>query len=157
MDGNNERKVTALMQQAPVPWQSPRLVESNNHNPAAVPRVAKEYATLPRVLERTCMDTTGRPSPQQPDNPRQSSRIAKLQRKVAADNVESLRPERGTTSPQSSPAQNTRSITTVARPNCSTKVRTLKQEMVLACIETYVKITQTPLQPAGLSNKNPPL
>ena len=67
MDGNNERKVTALMQQAPVPWQSPRLVESNNHNPAAVPRVAREYAMLPRVLEKMGMDTMDRSSPQQPN------------------------------------------------------------------------------------------
>jgi hypothetical protein len=63
MDGNNERKVTAPMQQTPVPLQSPRLAESNNHNPAAGPRVVQEYATLPRVLEQTCMDTTSRPSP----------------------------------------------------------------------------------------------
>jgi hypothetical protein len=70
MDGNDESKVTAPTQQTPVPQQSPRLVESNNRNPAAVPRVAREYALLPRVLERTYMDTTGRPSPQQPDGSR---------------------------------------------------------------------------------------
>ncbi len=93
MDRNNERKVTAPMQQVPVPWQSPRLVESNNHDPEAVPRVAREYAILPRVLERTCMDTMGRPSPQQPDGPRQSSRIAKLLRKIAAANVGNLHPK----------------------------------------------------------------
>ncbi len=29
------------MQQAPITRQSPRLAESNNHNPAAVPRVAR--------------------------------------------------------------------------------------------------------------------
>jgi hypothetical protein len=67
MDVNNERKITASMQQAPIPQQSPRLAESNNHNPAAVPRVAGEYAMLPRVLERTDMDTTDKSSPQQPD------------------------------------------------------------------------------------------
>ncbi len=50
-DGNNERKITAPMQQAPIPPQSPRLVENNNHDPAAVPRVAQEYAMLQRVLE----------------------------------------------------------------------------------------------------------
>ncbi len=90
-DGNDERKVMAPTQQAPVPWQSPRLEESNNHDPAAVPRVAQEYAILPRVLESMCMDTTEymyprheilgdgkavipapmhRPSPQQPKGPR---------------------------------------------------------------------------------------
>ncbi len=69
-DGNDERKITAPMQQAPMPRQSPRLAESNNHNPAAVPRVAREYAMLPRVLEKMGMDTTDRSSPQQPDGPR---------------------------------------------------------------------------------------
>jgi hypothetical protein len=150
-DGNDERKVTAPMQQAPIPRQSPRLVERDNHYPAADPRVAWEYAILPRVLEKTCMDTTDGPSPQQPDSPRQSSRIAELQRKIRAANMGNLRPVRGTTSPQSSLAQNTHSKTTLARPNCTTEVRTIEQEIVLACIETYVEVTQIPLQPAHLS------
>ncbi len=50
-------------------------------------------------------------------------------------------------SPQSSPAQNTQSKITVARPNCTTEVRIIKQEMVLACIEIYVEVTQTQFQP----------
>jgi hypothetical protein len=141
MDGNNERKVTAPTQQAHIPRQSPRLVESNNHNPAAVPWVAREYAMIPKVLERTCMDTTDRPSPQQPNGPWQSSRIAKLQRKIDATNIRNLCPDKGTMSPQSSPAQNTHSKTTVARPNRTTEVRTIKQETILACIETYVEVT----------------
>jgi hypothetical protein len=61
-NGNNERKVTEPVQQAPIPRQSPRLVESDNHDPAAVPRVAREYAMLPRVLKRTCMDTAELPN-----------------------------------------------------------------------------------------------
>ncbi len=152
MDENNKHKVTSPMQQMPVPRpvprQSPRLVECNNHNPAAVPRLAQEYARPLRVLKRMDMDTTGSPSPQQPDGPRWSSRIAALQWKIAVANVENLYPGTGATSPQSSPAQNTRSK---MRPNCTTEVRTIKQKMVLACIETYVKVTQTPLQPAQLA------
>ncbi len=66
-----------------------------------------------------------------------------------------LCPDKGTTSPQSSPAQNTRSKTTEARPNRATEVRTIEQEMVLACIETYVEVTQTPLQPAQCPIKIP--
>ncbi len=149
MDENDKRKITAPTQQMPlprpVPWQSPRLVESNNHNPVAVPRVAREYASPPKVLEWMDMDITGSPSPQQPNGPRQLSRIAKLQQIIAVVNVENLHPGTGATSPQSSPAQNTRSKT---RPNCTMEVRTIKQEMALACIGTYVKVTQTPLQPA---------
>jgi hypothetical protein len=68
-----------------------------------------------------------------------------------------LCPDKGTTSPQSSPAQNTCSKTTVARPNRTTEVRTIKQEMVLACIETYVEVTQTPLQPARLAQQKFPI
>jgi hypothetical protein len=146
------------MQQASIPWQSPRLVESNNHDPAAVPRVAQKYAMLPRVLERMCMDTTDRPSPQQPNCSWQSSRIAKLQRKIDAANMGNLCPDKGATSPESSPAQNTRSKTAVvARPDCTTEVRTIKQEMVLACIETYVEVTQTPLRPAQLAEQKIPI
>jgi hypothetical protein len=152
-DGNNEYKVTAPTQQAPVPRQSPRLVESDNHDPAAVPRLAREYAILPRVLERMCMDTMVRPSPQQPNSPCQLSRIAELQRKIDAANVRNLHSGRGTTSPQSSLAQITCSKTTIARPNCTTEVRTIKEEMVLACIETYVNVTQTSLQPAQLAQQ----
>jgi hypothetical protein len=66
MDGSNEREITAPMQQAPIPRQSSRLVKSNNHNPAAVSRVAWEYAMLARVLERRCMDTTDRSSHSNP-------------------------------------------------------------------------------------------
>jgi hypothetical protein len=131
-DGNNEREIMAPTQQAPIPQQSPILAESNDHDPAANPRVAREYAMLPRVLERRGMDTTDRSSPQQPDGPRQLSRIAKLQRKIDAGNMGNLHPDKGTTSPQSSLAQNTHSKTTVARPNCTTEVRAIKQEMVLA-------------------------
>ncbi len=36
------------------------------------------------------------------------------------------------------------------------EVRTIKQEMVLACIETYVEVTQTPLQPARLTQQKFP-
>jgi hypothetical protein len=98
IDGNNDCNITAPMQQAPIPRQSPKMVENNNHDPAAVPRVAREYAMHPRVLERMCMDTTDRPSPQQPNGPWQSSRIAKLQRKINA-NMGNLCPDKGTMSP----------------------------------------------------------
>ncbi len=74
-----------------------------------------------------------------------------------ATNVGNLRPGRDTMSPKSSPAQNTRSKTTVVRPNCTTEVRTIEQEMVLACIETYVKVTHTPLQPAQLAQQKFPI
>jgi hypothetical protein len=63
-DRNDEREVTTPMQQAPIKQQSPRLVENGNHDTATVPRVAQEYAMLPRVLERMCMDITDRSSPQ---------------------------------------------------------------------------------------------
>ncbi len=86
-DGNNEHKITAPTQQAHIPLQSSRLMTSDNHNPAAVLNVAREYAMLPRVLERTCGDTTDRSSPQQPDRQWQLSRIAKLQRKIDAANM----------------------------------------------------------------------
>jgi hypothetical protein len=43
------------------------------------------------------------------------------------------------------------------RPNHTTEVRTIKQEMVLACIETYVEVTQTPLQPAQLAQQKFPI
>jgi hypothetical protein len=150
-DGNNERKITAPRQQAPMPRQSPRLAKSNNHDPAALPRVAREYTMLPRLLEKTGMDTTDRSSPQQPNGPRRLSRIAELQRKIDAANMGNLRPDKGTMSPHSSPAQNTHSKTTAVRPHCTTEVRTIQQEMVLAYIETYVEVTQTPLQPARLA------
>jgi hypothetical protein len=103
------------------------------------------------------MDTMNRSSPQQPNSPRQSSSIAKLQRKIDAANMGNLRPDKGTMSSQSSPAQNTGSKTTVVRPNPTTEVRIIKQEMVLACIETYVKVTQTPLQPAQLAKQKFPI
>jgi hypothetical protein len=61
---NDEYKIMATTQQAPIPRQSPRLAESDNHNPAAVPRVAWEYVMFPRVLERMDMDTMDRSSPQ---------------------------------------------------------------------------------------------
>jgi hypothetical protein len=77
-------------------------------------------------------------------------------KKITAANVGTLRPERGTMSPQSSPAQNTHSKTTEVRPNGTMEVRTIKQEMVLACIETYVEVTQTPLQPARLTQQKFP-
>jgi hypothetical protein len=85
------------------------------------------------------------------------SRIAKLQRKIDAANMGNLRPDKGTTSPQSSPAQNTHSKTTAARPNCTTEVGTIQQEMVLACIETYIEVIQTPLQPARLTQQKFPI
>ncbi len=156
-DGNNEHEVTAPMQQAPMPRQLPRLVESDNHNPAALPRLAREYAMIPRVLERMCMDTMDRPSPQQPKGPWQSRRLTERQRKIDAANMGNLRPDKGTTSPQRSLALNTRSKSTVVRPKCTTEVRTIKQEMVLACIETYDEVTQTPLQPAGLTQQKFPI
>jgi hypothetical protein len=77
-DGNNEQEIMAPTQQAPIPRQSPRLAESNKHNPAAVPRVARVYAILPKVVERMGMDTAGRPSPQQLNRPQQLSGIAEL-------------------------------------------------------------------------------
>jgi hypothetical protein len=156
-DGNNECKITAPMQQVPILRQSPRLAESDNRDPAAVPRVAREYAMLPRVLEKMGMDTTDRSSPQQPDGPRQLSRIAELKRKIDTANMGNLHPDKGTTSPQSSPTKNTCSKTTVTRPNCTTKVKIINQEMVLACIETYVEVTQTPLQPAQLAQQKFPI
>ena len=91
-------------------------------------------------------------SPQQPHSPCQLSRIAKLQRKIDAANMGNLRSDKGTTSPQSSPAQNTHSKTTAARPNCTTEVRT-----ILACIETFIEVTQTPLQPARLAQGKFPI
>jgi hypothetical protein len=106
---------------------------------------------------RTGMDTMDRSSPQQPYGPRQLSRIAKLQKNIDAANMGNLCPDKGTISPQSSLAQNTRSKTTVVRPNCTTEVRTIEQEMVLACIETYVEVTQTPLQPAQLPQQKFPI
>jgi hypothetical protein len=157
MDVNDERKITAPMQQVPIPRQSPRLAESNNHNPAAVPRVAWEYAMLPRVLGRMDMDTRDRSSPQQPDCPRQLSRISKLQKKIDAANMGNLHLDKGATSPQSSPAQNTHSKTMVVRPNCITEVRTIKKAMVLACIETYIEVTQSLLQPAQLAQQKFPI
>ncbi len=48
-NGNDEREFMAPTQRAPGPGQSPRLVESDNHNPEAVPWVAQEYVTLQRV------------------------------------------------------------------------------------------------------------
>jgi hypothetical protein len=63
----------------------------------------------------------------------------------------------GKTSPQNSLAQSTRSKTTIARPNCTTELTTINQEMVLACIGTYVKVTQTPLQPARLTQQKIPI
>jgi hypothetical protein len=156
-DENNKRKITAPTQQVPMPQQSPRLAESNNHDPAAVPRVAREYAMLPKVPEKTGMDTMDNSSPQQPIGPRQSSRIAKLQSKIDAANMGNLCPDKGTMSPQSSLAQNTRSKTTAARPHCTIEVRTIQQEMVLVCIETYVKVTQTPLQQAQLAQQKFPI
>jgi hypothetical protein len=71
--------------------------------------------------------------------------------------MRNLCPDKGTMSPQSSPAQNTRSKRTVVRPNCTTEVRTIEQEMVLACIETYIEVTQTPLQPALLAQQKFPI
>jgi hypothetical protein len=157
-DGNDEHKITAPMQQVPMPRQSLRLAECNNHDPVAAPRVAREYAMLPRVLEKMGMDTTDRSSPQQPDGPRQSSRIAELQSKIDAANMGNFHPDKGTLSPQSSPAQNTHSKTKAARSHYTTEVRTIQQEMVLACIETYcVKVTQTPLQPARLAQQKLPV
>jgi hypothetical protein len=72
--------------------------------------------------------------------------------KIDAANMGNLHSDKATTSPQSSPAQNTRSKTAVAKPNCTTEVRTIEQEMVLACIETYAEVIQTPLQPAQLTH-----
>jgi hypothetical protein len=122
--------------------------------PSSSYKVAQDDAILAMVLEKMDMDTTGRPSPQQLDSPRQLSRITELQRKILAATVGNLHPKRVATSPQSSPAQNTRSKT---GPNCTLEVKTIKQEMVLACIETYVEVTQTPLQPARLAQQKFPI
>jgi hypothetical protein len=45
------------------------------------------------------------------------------------------------------------SIYAVSVTFSSIEVRTIKQEIVLACIETYVEVTQTPLKPARLAQQ----
>ena len=58
----------------------------------------------------------------------------------------------------STPAQNTRSKRAGNRPTCKgrCKVRTIKQELVLACIETYTEVTQKPAQASSLAQREFP-
>ncbi len=55
----------------------------------------------------------------------------------------------------STPAQNTRSKTAgdwpTGKGRC--KVRTIKQELVLACIKTYREVTQKPVQASSLTQR----
>ena len=51
---------------------------------------------------------------------------------------------------ESGPAQNTHS-------KRNTKERTIVQEMVLACIKTYIKVTQAQIQPARLAQRRFPI
>ncbi len=86
-----------------------RLCRGNHQDGRKATTTTQQYAMLPRVLEKTGMDTMDRSSPQQLDGPRRLSRIAKLQRKINAVSMGNLCPDKGTMSPQSSPAQNTHS------------------------------------------------
>ena len=136
-------------------------------NEATTPRVPKNYAISPRVQTQSeTQDATEfiypkrgiwnehtkepekPPSPKmQTDKPRQSLRIQELLQRPNAD----------TGNLRSTPAQNTRSKTTQERPiEKLCEMRTIDQELFLACIQTYTKVTHKPVNPAHLAQRKFP-
>jgi hypothetical protein len=84
--------------------------------------------------------------PVKPTSPQQSPGLEALQKQSRIADAGQLRTV-------STPAQNTRSKTAgnwpTGKGRC--KVRTIEQELVLACIETYTEITQKPVRASSLS------
>ena len=119
---------------------------------AQAPRVISKGALAqpPRVAPKGVGDKLSRvqplmlPEPQQVE-PRQSPRITQLRtNKAAIDAVQLQKKENRSAEAANGPAQNTRS-------KRNTEERTILQETVLACIKTYVEVTQVPIQPAHLA------
>ena len=116
------------------------------------PRVISKGALAqnPRIAPNGVVDEPPRvrppslPTPQQTE-PRRSPRIAHL--RTNKTNSNAVQPKE---TAADGPAQNTRS-------KRNTEERTILQETVLACIKTYVKVTQVPLQPARLAQRKFPM
>jgi hypothetical protein len=131
------------------------LVQTPN---ATAPRVAMIFAIPPRVAPvETNRDATEfaypkrdiwneqETRPVKPTSPRQSPRLEALQKQARVADAGQLRTV-------STPAQNTRSKTAGDWPTgkgCC-EVRTIEQELVLACIKTYTEVTQKPVQASSL-------
>ncbi len=75
--------------------------------------------------------------PVKPTSPRQSPQLEALQKQARVADAGQLHTV-------STPAQNTRSKTAGDRPTGKGRceVRTIEQELILACIETYTEVTQ---------------
>ncbi len=142
---------------------------------ATAPRVAMNYAIPPRVVP---VETNLDLPPERPTSPRQSPQFEALQKQssvgeqvVTKKEVEiwnqSKEVEIWDQSPtkdrwvctDSTPAQNTRSNTAgnwpTGKGRC--KVRTIEQELVLACIQTYTEVTQKPIQASSLAQRKFPI
>ena len=84
-------------------------------------------------------------------NPRQSQQLEALFKRAQSAGTEKL-------SSNSTPAQNTRSKTANERPiKRLCEVRTIEQELFLACIETYTEVTQKPVKPSNLAKRKLPI
>jgi hypothetical protein len=150
------------------PAQVPRVRKpykyAPDHSPvqtpnATAPRVAMNHAIPPRVAPvETNGDATEfvypkrdiwnkqKTRPVRPTSPQQSPQLEALQKQSRVADAGQLRTV-------STPAQNKRSKTVgdwpTGKGRC--KVRTIKQELVLACIETYKEVTQKPVQASSLA------
>ncbi len=132
------------------------------------------YAIPPRVVP---VEINLDLPPERPTSPRQSPRLEALQKQssvgeqvVTNKEVEiwdqSKEVEIWDQSPtkdrwvctNSTPAQNTRSKTAGDRPTSKgrCKVWTIKQELFLACIKTYMEVTQKPIQASSLAQRKFP-
>jgi hypothetical protein len=162
-------KSTPLKTPAQVPRVHTPYKYAPDHSPvqtpnATAPRVAMNYAIPPRVAPvETNGDATEfvypkrdiwneqKTRPVKPISPQQSPRIEALQKQVRVADA-------GQLCTVSTPAQNTRSKTAgdwpTGKGRC--KVRTIKQELVLACIETYMEVMQKPVQASSLAQRKFP-
>ncbi len=84
--------------------------------------------------------------PVKPTSPQQSPQLEALQKQARVTDAGQLHTV-------STPAQNTRNKTAGDRPTGKgrCKLRTIEQELILACIETYMEVTQKPVQASSLA------
>jgi hypothetical protein len=86
----------------------------------------------------------------QTDKPRRLEQIQELLKRTQSADAGNLRSN-------SIPAQNTRSKTTQEQPiGRLCEVRTIDQELFLACIQTYTEVMQKPVNPERLAQQKFP-
>ena len=148
--------------------------------PPNPPRVAKyDYALPPRVPTSTSMDTaewvlpprqemSQRDTVQETQQPRRSPRLLEKMEKLRLDvgvlqRSSTDEPRRSTrlvelNNKKKAAAENEKIYTVRANPRHKehVEVRTLEQELVLACIQTYVEITKQQVSSSKLSQRQFP-